>query len=165
MQELKIKIADVQAAEEKLRNAGATFVEELSFTDTYFKQPPGDVFKVSDTGKGYFLVQLKKTTDGKFDCLKNYQIDNSAQVISEMTGEYGIKSVLKGKRRIFSLGDMQVTISTIDTLGSFLIVTAENPTPEIITSKLSIQNPEFIQVSFDELPATTPAAASPSPQQ
>src|SRR5689334_16483165 len=102
MQELKIRVTDPLATEQQLMSAGALLVDEVNFTDTYFKQPEGDVFKVSDSGKGYFLVTLKKTPDGKFDIVKSYQIENSDQVISEMSSEYGVKCVLKGKRKNYS---------------------------------------------------------------
>lgn len=161
-QELKIKVLDPTATETTIKTAGAAFVAENSFVDTYFKQPPGDVFKVSDSGKGYFLVTLKKTPDGKFEVVKSYEIDNSAQVISEMSTEYGVKCVLKGKRKNFTFGDFKITLSMIDDRGAFLIVTGENPTPEVIT-KLGLENPEFVTVSFDELPALSISPAAPSP--
>ena len=103
MQELKLILTDPQALEGKLRSLGATMTEETNFTDTYFNQPAGEVFKVVDADNGYFLIQLKKTPEGKFEMLKNNQIDHADQVIAEMTNEYGVKVVLTGKRKIFTL--------------------------------------------------------------
>ncbi|HZE87397.1 MAG TPA: hypothetical protein VE090_04285 [Methylomirabilota bacterium] len=153
-QELKIHLTDYQTVEDKLRSLGAQFVEETTFTDTYFNQPAGEVFKVADTSKGYFLLQLKKTSEGTFSIDKNNPIEHADQVIAEMTNEYGVKSVLTGKRKTFSLAGMTVTINLINQRGAFLIVTGDNPTEDFVTDKLSMPNPEYIRVSFDELPQT-----------
>lgn len=155
-QELKIRITDMQTIEDKIKTLGANFIEETAFTDTYFNQPTGEVFKVSDTDSGFFLVQFKKTPEGKFDQVKNDAIEHADQVIAEMTNEYGIKSTLKGKRRTFTLDNFRITLNSIDDRGTFLIVTGENPTEDFIITKLGIQNPEYIQVSFDELPIVSP---------
>lgn len=154
-QELKIRIIDPQAIEEKLKSLNATFVEETNFADTYFNQPEGEVFKITDSSKGYFLVQLKKTPEGRFDMIKNQKIDNSDQVKSEMAHEYGIKCVLEGKRKNYSLDNLTITINLINQRGAFLIITGENPTQDFITTKLGIANPEYITVPFDQLPLTS----------
>jgi len=155
-QELKVRITDPQAFEEKLNSLGATGLDETNFTDTYFNQPKGEVFKVTDTGDGFYLIQFKRTPEGRFEYTKNNKIENANEVIAEMTGEYGVKCVLTGKRKVFSLGNVKITISTINERGNFLIVTGENPTEDFIVNKLGIQNPEYITVSFDEVPQTAP---------
>jgi adenylate cyclase class IV len=151
MTELKIRLTDYQAIEEKLRGLGATFKEKTSFADTYFNQPAGEVFKVSEVDKGFFLVQLQKTPEGKFQVLKDNQIEHADQVIAEMTNEYGVKCILKGQRRVYILGDLKVTINLIADKGAFLILTGENPTEDFIITKLGLQNPEYITVSFDDV--------------
>lgn len=163
-QELKIKLTDPQAIEDKVQNLGATLLGETEFTDTYFNQPEGDVFKVSDTKDGYQLIQLHKTPEGKFEFTKNNKIENANEVIAEMGNEYGIRCILKGKRKTFTLNDLTVTFHTIENVGQFLIVSGENPTQDFIVNRLGLQNPEYITVSFDKL-ATTPNAQSPAPQQ
>lgn len=151
-QELKIKIQNIPEIESKLQNIGTTFNEEVNFEDTYFNQPQGDVLKLGDNDKGFFFTSLKATPDGKFTIIKNNQVENADQVKAEMAGEYGIKRILKGKRRIYSLGADKITLNSIDGVGDFLILTGENPTEDFFTNKLNLQNPEYIHVSFDELP-------------
>src|SRR2546430_1695025 len=118
-QELKVHIADAKALEEKLRSLDATFVEETDFSDTYFTQPEGEVFKISEDNNGYFLMQLKKTPEGRFEILKNNKIEHADQVIAEMTNEYGVKVILTGKRKIFSFNDFKITINLINNRGAF----------------------------------------------
>ena len=167
-QELKVKIADPQALETKLQSLGATFVEETDFEDTYFTQPDGDVLKITYTNKGYFLIELKRTPQGTFNTIKNQKIDNADEVKAEMGNEYGIKCTLEGKRKNYSLNNMTYTINAITNRGTFLIITGEDPTQDLVTTQLGITNPEYITVSFDNLPVltpTTPVLPSPASQQ
>ncbi len=150
MQELKIKITTSQEIEEKLNNVGATFVGEEIFTDTYFNQPQGEVLKLANINEGYFLIALK-AVDGKFDMIKNQAIENADPVKIELANEYGIKCILSGKRRIFQLESYKIILNHIDNVGEFLILTGINPTPDFIINKIGVQNPEYINVAFDEL--------------
>ncbi len=163
--ELKIKLTDPEAIDNKIQSLGAAVTGETEFTDTYFNQPEGEVFKVTDTRDGFYLIQFKRTPEGRFQYTKNNKIENANEVIAEMTGEYGVKCVLTGKRKLFSLGDLKITINHINERGNFLILTGENPTEDFITGKLGIQNPEYITQSFDELTPTTSAAQSPAQSQ
>jgi adenylate cyclase class IV len=153
-QELKLRITDPQAIETKLQSLGATFVDETNFTDTYFNQPEGEVFKIVDTKNGYFLQSLK-AVDGKFTLIKNQPIENADAVKTEMGNEYGIKCVLEGKRKNYSLDNITITLNLINQRGAFLIITAENPTQDFVTQKLGITTPQYITVSFDQLPLTS----------
>ena len=167
-QELKLHLTDPQAIETKLQSLGAIFIDETNFTDTYFNQPEGEVFKITYNNKGYFLVQLKRTPQGTFDTIKNQKIDNADDVKAEMGNEYGIKCILEGKRKNYSLNNFTYTITTINQRGTFLIITGESPTQALVTMELGIANPEYITVSFDNLPiigATTPAQPSPASSQ
>lgn len=166
MQELKIRVADSSALETKLQSLGATFVEETSFTDTYFNQPDGEVFKVIEKDQGYFIIQLKRNALGKFEVIKNNPIEHADQVIAEMTNEYGVKTVLKGKSKTFTLNSLVMQLLIYETIGNFLVISGENPTQEFVTTQLGISNPEYITVSFDNIqPATTPAPPSPASSQ
>jgi adenylate cyclase class IV len=154
-QELKLHLTDPQAIETKLQSLGATFIDETNFTDTYFNQPDGEVFKITYNNKGYFLIQLKRTPQGTFETIKNQKIDNADDVKAEMGNEYGIKCVLEGKRKNYSLDDLTITINLINQRGAFLIITGENPTKDFVTQKLGLTNPEYITVPFDQLPLTS----------
>ena len=167
-QELKIRITDPQAVESKLQSLGTTMIEETNFTDTYFNQPAGEVFKVVDKNAGYFLMQLKINAEGKIEVIKNDILEHADQVIAEMTNEYGVKAVLKGKSKTFTLNSLKIQLLMYETIGTFLVITSENPTQEFVTTQLGIANPEYITVSFDNLPPlspTTPVAPSPVPSQ
>jgi len=163
-QELKIRITDPQALETTLQNLGTTMIEESNFTDTYFNQPEGEVFKVVEKDQGYFLLQLKRNPQGIFEVLKNNPIDHADQVIAEMTNEYGVKATLKGKTKTFTLNSLALQLLQYETLGNFLVISGENPTQDFVTTQLGIASPEYITVSFDNLQPlapTTPAAPSP----
>ena len=149
-EELKIRIHDYKKIEEHLLNLGAKFLEEINVTDTYFEQPSGEVLKITEDDKGDFLVNLK-LKEGKSEIIKYERIDNVNEVKKELVDKFGIKCILKKKRRFFNFEDYMININLIKDVGEFLIVEGENLSPEIITKELSIKNPEFITVSFDEL--------------
>ncbi len=149
-EELKIRIQNYKKVEENLIKLGAKFSKEINVVDTYFKQPVGEVLKITEDDKGNFLVNLK-SKDGKFEIVKYEPIDDVDKIKYELTKKFGIKCVLKKKRRFFDFENYKININLIEGVGEFLIVEGENLTPEIITEKLKIKNPEFITVSFDEL--------------
>ncbi|MBM3303546.1 MAG: hypothetical protein FJY76_00475 [Candidatus Aenigmarchaeota archaeon] len=149
-EELKIRIHDYRKVEEKLTDIGANFTEELNVTDTYFKQPKGNVLKVTQDERGDFLVKLR-AAKGKFRILKYEKLDNAEQIKKELSSRFGIKCVLKKKRRFFAFGGYTININIIEGVGEFLVVEGENLSPKIITEKMRINNPEFITASFDEL--------------
>jgi len=149
-EELKIRIRDYKKVEENLVKCGAKFSEEIDVVDTYFRQPVGEVLKITEDNRGNFLVNLK-SKDGKFEIVKYEPIDNIDRVKSDLTKKFGVKCVLKKKRRFFDFENYKININFIEDVGEFLIVEGENLAREIITEKLKIKNPEFITVSFDEL--------------
>ena len=149
-EELKIRIRDYKSVEQHLKNLGGKFLEELNVINIYFNQQKGFVLKIAEYDKGAFLVNLK-SKDGKFDILKYESIDNLDQVKRELTGKYGVKCILKKKRRLWSLEGTPIDINLIENVGEFLIVEGENLKEDIITNKLKIKNPEFVRVSFDDL--------------
>lgn len=149
-EELKIRIHDYKTVEKNLKKLGAKFTEEINVIDTYFKQPSGEVLKITEDDKGNFLVNLK-LKEGKFQILKYEKISDVDKLKKQLTHKFGIKCVLKKKRRFFDFGKYMININLIEDVGEFLIVEGENLTKNIITEKLGIKNPEFITVSFDEL--------------
>lgn len=149
-EELKIRIENYKEIEKKLFRAGAKFIEEISCTDTYFKQPEGEVLKITEDDKGDFLVHLK-SVNGKFRIVKYGRITNPEEEKKRLSEKFGLKCVLKKKRIFFDFENYVLNINLIEGVGEFLIVEGKNLSTEIITEKLGIKDPEFITVSFDEL--------------
>ena len=149
-EELKIRIENYKEIQKRLLRAGAKFIEEISCKDTYFKQPKGEVLKITEDDKGDFQVHLKEE-NGKFRIISYDEIGQVELRKKELSQRHGIKCILKKKRIFFDFGDYMININLIEDVGEFLIVEGENLNPEIITEKLGIKDPEFITVSFDEL--------------
>ena len=149
-EELKIRIQNYKKVEEGLIKLGAKFSEEINVVDTYFKQSIGKVLKITEDNRGKFLVNLK-SKNGKFEIVKYEKIDNIEKLKKELKDKFGIKCILKKKRRFFDFENYIININLIENIGEFLIVEGKNLTPEIITKKLKMKNPEFITVSFDKL--------------
>ena len=152
-EEIKIKIQDYEKIEEHLFKLGVRFLEETKVIDTYFKQPVGEVLKKTEDNKGNFLVNLK-SHEGKFEINQYENVDDVKKLKEELTKKYGLKCILKKKRRFFDFGDYSININLIEDVGEFLIVEGNNLSREVIIDKLKIENPEFITVSFDELKKT-----------
>jgi adenylate cyclase class IV len=149
-EELKIRIHDYKKVEENLIRLGANFSEEIDVIDTYFNQPRGIVLKITEDDRGDFLVNLK-LKNGKFGILKYERIKDVENVKKELTNKFGVKCILKKKRRFFDFDNYTININIIEDVGEFLILEGENLSSRIITEKLKIKNPEFVTVSFDEL--------------
>jgi adenylate cyclase class IV len=149
-QELKIRIKNYKLIEQKLFKLGAKFLKEIKATDTYFNQPKSLVLKITQDDEGNFLVKLKREDD-KFKIIGSKQIGSGVNnLIQKCKSEFGIKCILKKKRRFFQLDNNLININIFPDLGEFLIIQAEKPDKNIL-QKLGIKNPEFITVPFSEL--------------
>jgi len=149
-EELKIRIKGYKEVEKHLEKLGARFIEEINAVDTYFKQPKGEVLKITEDERGDFLVNLK-SKDGKFRVVKYEKIDDAEKLKGELTHEFGVKCILRKRRRFFDFGGYRININLIEDVGEFLIVEGEGLSPEAIAKKLKIRNPEIVTVSFDEM--------------
>lgn len=149
-QELKVRLEKPEEIEAKLKELSTVFIEEAEFADTYFNRPAGEVLKITEDEEGTSLMALQ-AEDGKFRITKKESIQDIVEAKNELSAKYGIKHILKGRRKYFSLADFKITLNLIEDVGNFLIVTGENPTKEFVEGKLEIKNPEYITVSFDNL--------------
>lgn len=149
-EELKIRIHDYKKVERKLKRLGAKFTEEIDVVDTYFKQPAGEVLKITEDDRGNFLVNLR-SKNGKFNIVKYEKIDNIEELKKELTRKFNVKCILKKKRRFWNFENYTININLIEDVGEFLIVEGKNLSSTIITKRLKIKNPEFVTVPFDEL--------------
>ena len=134
----------------QLVRLGAQLVEQTSFIDTYFVQPKGKVLKITEKDTGTF-VNIFQAVDGRFDVVKEEQVANPDPLMAEYGSKFGIKKVLKGRRKFYRIGDYLVTFNLIEGVGDFLILTGDNPTKDYIENVLKIEKPEYITVSFDEV--------------
>ena len=150
IQEIKARIHNVQEVEQKLLQNGAKVTDQTYFIDTYFHQPKGKVLKIVEKNKGTFL-NIFQGVDGKFEVVKDEQIDNTEKLKTNLTAQYGIKRTMKGSRKFFQFKNYQIILNLIDNVGNFIIVTGENPTKEFVENELDIEKPEYITVSFEEV--------------
>ncbi len=149
-EELKIRIPDYRKAEAGLLKLGARFLGEISVKDTYYIQPKGEVLKITEDDKGDFLVRLK-LKDGKFGIVKYEPVKGVEAEKGALAEKFGVKCVLRKKRRFFDFGGYGININLIEGVGEFLILEGEDLKREMISGMLKIENPEFVTVSFDEL--------------
>ncbi len=150
IQEIKAKVYDVQEIERRLMQNGAKVIDQTYFIDTYFHQPKGGVLKIVEKKKGAF-INIFQAIDGKFEVVKDEQIDNLEELKRKLVAQYGIKRIMKGSRKFFQLRNYQIIFNLIDDVGNFIIVTGENPSKEFVEKDLGIKKPEYITVSFDEV--------------
>lgn len=151
LKELKLRIHHHKHIEKNLIDKGAKFTHEASFLDTYFKQPKGRVHKIVEKNSGIFL-NIFQAVNGKFEVVKDESIGNVEDIKKELTSKYGIKRILKGTRKFFKYKEFTIIFNLINNVGEFFILVGEEPTKSIIENELQIKNPEYISVSFDELP-------------
>lgn len=149
MEELKIYIDDPQEVELKLKAIGAKFIKELDITDTYFNQP-GMVLKLTEDGTQSLLTQLQ-AHDGGFKFIKEEPITNLENTKQQLESEFGIKCILKKKKRFWVYNEFDINLNLFEDIGNFLIVEGSKVTPEIFTNVIGIKNPIYLTKSFAEL--------------
>lgn len=150
-QELKLKIDNYEHIEINLQKKGAKLTSETFFVDTYFNQPKGRVYKIVEKNQGAF-INVFQAVNGKFEVVTEAAIRNPEETKEELNSKYGIKRIIKGTRKFYSLKNLTIIFNLINNVGEFLIVVGEDPTKDFIEKELEIQNPEYITTSFDELP-------------
>ena len=147
--ELKARIDDPTAVEERLKDLGAEFADEGLHEYVYFKQPAGSVIKLTiKEGKVYKTVLAAK--DGKWNIVSDELVDGPDRARDELAKTYGIKRELKNHRRFFNLAGDTVSINRIEGVGDFLIIESEAPSTELL-DKLGIKHEAIITDSFDNL--------------
>jgi adenylate cyclase class IV len=148
--ELKLKLSDPQELERTLKKLQAKLLDETIFKDTYFKQPKGKVLKLVEKKQGVY-INVFEENNGTFEVLKDEPIRDAASQEIAYKKSYGIKKVLKGRRKFYALDDYKIILNMIEGVGDFLIVTNENPQKSFVVNTLGIKDPIYITVSFDEL--------------
>lgn len=149
-EELKIRINNHREIEGKLIYLGAKFSHESYIVNIYFKQPSGEVLKISEGDEGNFLIKLR-SKNGGFEILKHEQIDDIQKMKKNLEKFFEVKCILKKRVRYYSFKKYKIGINLIEGVGEFLVIEGESLTPEVITEELNINNPEFVKVSFDQL--------------
>jgi len=145
-EELKIYIDNPEEIEQKLRSIGANFIEELHIIDTYFDQP-GMVLKLTEDQSGAYITQLQ-AKDGGFQFLKKDEIHNVEETKANLEKQYGVKCVLKKKKRIWGFDKFNVNLNLFEDIGNFLIVEGEKVTPNIFTEIFGLKDPKYLTKSF-----------------
>jgi adenylate cyclase class IV len=148
-EELKIYIDDPDEIEDMLREIGADYLDELQITDTYFDQP-GMVLKLTEDQHGSYLTQLQ-AQDGGFKFIKKEDIPDPASKKKELENEFGIKCVLKKRKRLWKLEDYDINLNLFEDIGNFLIVEGERVTPDFFTERMGIKDPKYLIKSFAQL--------------
>ncbi|MBN1263518.1 MAG: hypothetical protein JW991_04135 [Candidatus Pacebacteria bacterium] len=148
-EELKIYITNPGKIERKLNSIGAIFVSEMQIVDTYFDMP-GMVLKLTETKDRSFLTQLQ-AEDGGFKFIKEEDVENINETKSKLGKRYGIKTILKKKKKNWVYKDFKINLNLFDDIGSFLIVEGEKVTPEIFSKTLNIERPKYLTKSFAQL--------------
>src|SRR5689334_19181044 len=95
-EELKIFVENTQNAEAQVIEKGAKFTREISLEDIYFKQPEGEVLKLTKSQSENSLTRLK-AHNGGFAFVSKDIVRNPTEKIQELTEEFGVKCVLKKK--------------------------------------------------------------------
>jgi len=149
-EEVKIKISDYRDFERKLIKNGAVFLDEIKVKDTYFHQPAGRVLKITEDDKGDFLVELKEK-NGKFNILKYNRLKNSDNTKKRLERKYGVKCILRKKRRFWEYKGLFLNINIFPDIGSYIIAEGKNIQKNKVASILGIKNPQYITISFDNI--------------
>ncbi len=150
LKELKVKIKNLPALENKLKEIGAKFDSELNATDTYFKQDTGLVLKTVEDERGNFLSILE-AEKGTFVIKERTKLEDINSKKEELSKKFGIHRILKKVRKIYNYKEFKIDLNLIEDVGDFLILVGENPISNIIENDLGLTNPEYVRVPFSEL--------------
>ena len=147
--ELKARIDDPAAVEEKLNQLGAKFERESLHEYVYFRQPEGRVLKLT-TADGQTRKTIIEARGDQFEIVANDLVQDPEAEKNELDQEFGIKRELSNHRRFFSMGGESITINRIEGVGDFLIIESDAPSAELL-DRLGIDRGAIVTDSFDNL--------------
>ncbi len=150
--ELKFRIHDLAAVEERLEELGGRVTSHLHVIDTYFNQPPGQVLKISHDESGVHLVRLRRDNGG-FEILENRKLEPESPIPQELEAEFGVKVILEKKRVLYEIShkNYSVNLNLISGVGDFLIVESEGVDIDLVCTELNLSPDDQVTESFDEL--------------
>lgn len=148
--ELKIRLDSPQQIADKLNSLGATHIGDATYEYIYFNQPEGKVLKLTKHDGKTFKTVIEREGN-RFIVKSSDEIADAVALSGQLAKQHGIKRQLVNHRRIFSYGDVELSINDIENVGVVLIIEGENPQLSFVTETLGIQNPEIITDSFDNL--------------
>lgn len=148
--ELKVKINNLTAVQNRLIELGAQFLHKLKITDTYFNTPPDKVIKITEDERGAHFVKLQ-AKDGKFEVIEFKKINFTVMLKDHYTKKYGVKCILNKTLLAFNWNGFEVSLNLISDVGNYLVLEGENPTVEDIKKIIQEDELEFLNVPFSEL--------------
>ncbi|MCL4539628.1 MAG: class IV adenylate cyclase [Bacteroidetes bacterium] len=119
--EFKAKINEIVALEEAFKRDGASFVEILEQTDTYFVVPRGRLKLREATGKKAELIFYERDESSPEEMRSLYDVVPADLGMGEVLSKaLGVKVVVSKKRRLLMLKNARIHLDAVDGLGAYL---------------------------------------------
>jgi len=151
MKEVKLILESKQQALEILDKIQAKKTDEVLVEDTYYKQEPGKVKKLSKKEGNVFFAELKSNSSGGFDVIREDKVQDFDSMHTQFVEEHGIDIVVKRKTGYYSHNENNLYLIEIENVGTFLVVEGESVADNYVTSVLGLANPEYLRVPFSEI--------------
>lgn len=148
--ELKIRLSDPPSIKRRLEYLGATPKGIHHSVHTYFKQPDNQVLKLVEANGRVELHRLH-AADGRFIVDSIVEVEDKAVQLKDLTTTYGISRQLNMTSDGYDYHGYAIDLYDIDRIGSFLIISGEQPSTQLLSDWFDIRDPDIVRVSFDKL--------------
>ncbi|MDI6803934.1 MAG: class IV adenylate cyclase [Bacteroidota bacterium] len=143
--ELKAKIASISSLSQIAEEIGATYITTMLQEDTYFYSTKGRLkLRVINEDKAELIFYDRdETTNYRFSEYQIYRVADKELMRKILEHAYGIRSIVKKQRQLFTYKNCRIHIDQVDGLGDFLEL-------EVILSKSDNDGEELMKFLSDK---------------
>ncbi len=148
--ELKIRITDRLTVKRQLDHLGAVARGSQQSVHSYFNQPDGKILKLVEANGRVELHRLHMEND--LFVLDSIEVvpDNIVQM-KDLTSTYGMSKQLHMTNEGYDYHGYSIDYYDISGVGMFLLLSGEQPSPQLLHDWFGITQPDIVRVSFDKL--------------
>lgn len=156
--EIKAKIENLEKVENSLKDIGAQFVSEVEVTDIYFNSKERTNLKIGIYPEGtlpepgnFLLFYEHDPVSKKFE-FRQMKIDDVNTLKYVLDKVLGTKIIINKTRKFYKLGNVTISIDSIEGLGNFLILQNEDKDELLkLLDKIGVEKSSLETKSFDML--------------
>jgi adenylate cyclase class IV len=158
--ELKARLPSLEQADRRARSIGASLLEEIRQTDTYFAVPNGRLkLREFDDGRSELIFyERPEVAPERQSSYSRIPLPSGTRLVPLLAKAVGIVTVVRKERRVFLYRGARIHLDRVDGMGTFLEfeVPLEQGTPgeplmRELRSLFAIEDAHVLQASYADL--------------
>lgn len=159
--ETKAKINSISAYEQKILDLGGKYIEILTQEDTYFNIGTDKRLKLRNINDEKFVLisyERPNTNAVKKSEWRSVKFDEKEKILDLLTFTFGIKIIVKKKRKVYTFQNTEIHLDKIENLGEYIeletkVINQDDSEDEHkdLIKDIGIDENDFINLSYSDL--------------